>query len=138
MEINVESLLTAVSEQVKSHTSTEQVIGEEFQMGEYTCRPVIKIGAAFGGGGATGDDPKKKSSGTGEGGAAGMAVVPLGFLVTKGEEISFIQVKKNAALSGLLDKMPDLMEKMMEKKKEGETKEEPKAEAREEKKDTKA
>ena len=133
MEINVESLLNAVSEQVKSHTNTDQILGEEFQMGEYTCRPVIKVGAAFGGGGAIGDDPKKKTSGTGEGGAAGMAVVPVGFLVTKGEEINFINIKRNAALSGLLEKMPDLMEKMAEKK-TGKEKEEAKDNAKEPKK----
>ena len=127
MEINVETLLNAVSEQVKSHTNTEQVLGEEFQMGEYTCRPVIKIGAAFGSGGGIGDDPKKHTSGSGEAGGAGLAVVPQGFLVTRGEEINFISIKKNTALSSLLEKMPDLMEKMAEKKnKSGDKKEEKK------------
>ena len=94
MEIKIEELLDKVSEQVKSLASTETVIGEEFKMGEFTCKPVIKVGTGFGSGTGTGNDPKSKCSGTGGGAGAGIGVVPLGFLVAKGKEISFIAVDK--------------------------------------------
>ncbi len=90
MDIKIEALLDKVSEHVKSLASTETVLGEEFKLGEFTCRPVIKVGTGFGSGVGSGTDPKSKNQGSGGGAGAGIGVVPLGFLVTKGDEISFI------------------------------------------------
>jgi uncharacterized spore protein YtfJ len=116
MDIKIEALLDKVSEHVKSLASTETVLGEEFKLGEFTCRPVIKVGTGFGSGVGSGTDPKTKNQGSGGGAGAGIGVVPLGFLVTKGEEISFIPSDKKTALSSLLDKVPDLVEKVAEMK----------------------
>jgi len=128
MEVNIQELLDNVSKHVKSIASTDTVLGEEFKIGEYTCRPVIKIGAGFGSGAGTGDDPKKKQSGTGGGAGAAMGVVPVGFLVTHADEISFIQVDKKSPLSSLVEKVPDLVEKFvaMKNKEEKEEKKEEK------------
>ena len=122
MDIKIEALLDKVSEHVKSLASTETVLGEEFKLGEFTCRPVIKVGTGFGSGVGSGTEAKTKNQGTGGGAGAGIGVVPLGFLVTKGDEISFIPSDKKTALSSLLDKVPDLVEKVAEmknKEKEG-------------------
>jgi uncharacterized spore protein YtfJ len=116
MDIKIEALLDKVSEHVKSLASTETVLGEEFKLGEFTCRPVIKVGTGFGSGVGSGTDPKTKNQGSGGGAGAGIGVVPLGFLVTKGDEISFIPSDKKTALSSLLDKVPDLVEKVVEMK----------------------
>jgi uncharacterized spore protein YtfJ len=116
MDIKIEALLDKVSEHVKSLASTETVLGEEFKLGEFTCRPVIKVGTGFGSGVGSGTDPKTKNQGSGGGAGAGIGVVPLGFLVTKGDEISFIPSDKKTALSSLLDKVPDLVEKVAEMK----------------------
>ena len=115
-DIKIEALLDKVSEHVKSLASTETVLGEEFKLGEFTCRPVIKVGTGFGSGVGSGTDPKTKNQGSGGGAGAGIGVVPLGFLVTKGDEISFIPSDKKTALSSLLDKVPDLVEKVAEMK----------------------
>ena len=116
MEFKIEELLDKVSEHVKSLASTETVLGEEFKLGEFTCRPVIKVGTGFGSGAGNGDDPKGKYKGTGAGAGAGIGIVPLGFLTTRGDEISFIPSDKKTALSSLFDKVPDLVEKMAEMK----------------------
>jgi uncharacterized spore protein YtfJ len=116
MDIKIEALLDKVSEHVKSLASTETVLGEEFKLGEFTCRPVIKVGTGFGSGVGSGTDPKTKNQGSGGGAGAGIGIVPLGFLVTKGDEISFIPSDKKTALSSLLDKVPDLVEKVAEMK----------------------
>ena len=127
MDINIEALLDKVSEHVKSLASTETVLGEEFKLGEFTCRPVIKVGTGFGSGAGSGTEAKTKNQGSGGGAGAGIGVVPLGFLVTKGDEISFIPSDKKTALSSLLDKVPDLVEKVADlKNKEKEDKEEKK------------
>ena len=128
MEINIEALLDKVSGHVKELAKTETVLGEEFKIGEFTCRPVIKVGTGFGSGSGSGDDPKSKSKGSGGGAAAGIGVIPLGFLVTKGDEISFIPVDKKTALSTLFEKVPDLIEKMAEMKSKNTEKEEKKEE----------
>ena len=129
MDLKVEDLLDKVSEHLKSLASTDTVIGEEFTMGEYTCKPVIKIGTGFGSGVHSGELTKKyQGKGTGGGVGAGIGVIPVGFLVTKKDEISFIPVDKKSALSNLVDKVPDLVEKFadMKEKKEGKEAEEKK------------
>ena len=125
MEINVEELLDKLSGHVKSIASTDTVVGEEFTIGEYTCKPVIKVGTGFGSGLGSGEDPKK-GKGTGGGAGAGIGVVPLGFLVARGSEISFLAVDRKTALSSLIDKVPDLVDKMARMKKDKEEKEEKK------------
>jgi uncharacterized spore protein YtfJ len=116
MEVKIEDLLDKVSGHVKDLSDTKTVLGDEFTLGEYICRPVIKVATGFGSGTGTGDDPKKKAKGTGTGAGAGIAVVPAGFLVAKGSEISFIGADKKSTLSSLFEKMPDLVEKVAEMK----------------------
>lgn len=130
MEIKIDELLDKLSEHVKSIANTESVLGEEFTIGEFTCRPVMKFGTGFGSGTGSGDDPKGKNKGSGGGAGAGIGVVPVGFLTSRGNEISFIPVDKKSALSSLFEKVPDLVEKMAEMK----TKKEDEAEKKEGKK----
>ena len=127
MEINVEELLNKVSEQVKSFAKTDLVIGEEFKMGEFTCKPVIKVGTGFGSVVGTGDQPKGKTKGEGGGAGAAIGVIPVGFLVTRGDEISFIAADRQKGLSSLLEKVPDLVEKMADIKEKKEEKKEDKS-----------
>lgn len=124
MENNVDQLLDKISEHVREMTKTETVLGDEFQIGAFTCKPVIRVGVGFGSAGGTGDHPKGKGtgSGNGAGAGAGVGVTPVGFLVTKNDEISFISVDKNKGLSALLEKMPDVVEKVMEMKENKEKK----------------
>jgi uncharacterized spore protein YtfJ len=116
MEIKIDELLDKVSGHVKDLADTETVLGDEFKLGEYTCRPVIKVASGFGSGTGTGDDPKKKGKGSGTGAGAALCVVPVGFLAAKGDEISFIGTDRKTALSSLFEKMPDLVEKVVEMK----------------------
>lgn len=116
MENTVNALLDKIAEHVKEMTRTETIIGEEFTIGEYKCKPVIKIGVGFASGSGTGDSPKGKGQGTGIGGGAGVGVSPVGFIVTKGEEISFIPADNKKGLSGIIDKIPDIIEKVMDVK----------------------
>ena len=132
MDINIESLLDKVSGHVKSLASTETILGEEFTIGEFTCRPVIRVGTGFGSGAGSGKDPKS-NKGTGGGAGAGIGITPLGFLTTKGDQIYFIPSDKKTPLSSLIDKVPDLVEKVADMKNKKENKEEAKEEKKEEK-----
>lgn len=113
MELHFEELLAKITEFIKTEAKTETVVGEQFKLGEFTCVPVIKVGLGFGSGGGEGAEPKK-GKGQGMGAAAGMGIEPIGFLVTKGDEISFLEANKSHGLSAAFEKVPDLLANLAE------------------------
>jgi len=115
MEANFESLIEKLSEKVKGFANTQTVVGEEFKLGEYTCKPVIKLGVGFGSG--SGEGCKGKSDeGKGSGAGAGIGISPVGFLVAGKDGISFVPASNKKGLDSIFEKVPDLMEKMMDMK----------------------
>jgi uncharacterized spore protein YtfJ len=124
MAINFEETMNRLTDFLKSEAKTETVIGQQFQLGDFSCVPVIKFGIGFGYGGGEGqgsNNGKGSGTGTGSGAGGGIGVEPLGFLVTRSDQISFIPVSTKKGLSGIFEKLPDLMEKMAERKKEATT-----------------
>ena len=120
MPFNFEETVKQLTDFMKTEAKTETVIGQSFQLGEFTCVPVIKfgMGLGYGGGEGHGDAPGKgKGEGTGGGAGGGIGVEPIGFLTTRGDQISFIPARANKGLSAVFEKVPDLLEKMMDKKK---------------------
>lgn len=128
MDLNFKELLEQVTEHLKAETKTDTVVGEPFTLGQFSCVPVIRFGMGYGTGGGGGEDDKG-DHGEGGGAGAGMGIQPMGFLVTKGDEISFISTEKNKGLSQVFEKVPELLEKWMETrgKKEPKGKKEPAA-----------
>ncbi len=115
MELHFEELLNKITDFMKSEAQTETVIGEQFKLGEFLCVPVIKVGMGFGSGGGEGVEAKTKK-GQGIGAGAGVGIEPIGFLVTKGEEISFLEAGKAHGLAAAFEKVPELIEKYVEMK----------------------
>lgn len=112
MDLHFEELMGKVTDFLKSEAKSETVIGEPFKLGEFTCVPVIKVGLGFGTGGGEGVEGKgRKGEGAGAGG--GIGIEPMGFLVTKGEEISFLEAGKAHGLAAAFEKVPDLIEKFV-------------------------
>jgi uncharacterized spore protein YtfJ len=119
MTFNFDETVQKLTDFLRTETKTETVIGQSFQLGEFTCVPVIKfgIGLGYGGGEGKGTQPGKgNGEGTGGGAGGGVGVEPIGFLVSKGNQISFIPAKNNTGISAAFEKVPDLIEKLMEKK----------------------
>jgi len=112
MELHFEELLGKVTEFIKSEANTETVVGEPFELGSFKCVPVIKVGMGFGSGGGEGIEAKTKK-GQGMGAGAGVGIEPIGFLVTKDNEISFLATGKTHGLAAAFEKVPDLIEKMV-------------------------
>jgi len=120
MTINLEETVKQFTEFLKTEAKTETVIGQTFQLGDFTCVPVIKFGLGLGygsGEGSGGRNDKVRGEGTGGGAGGGMGVVPIGFLVTRGDQISFISTHVTKGLGHIFEKVPDLLEKMVEKTK---------------------
>jgi uncharacterized spore protein YtfJ len=119
---NLGDMLGKITEFLKSEAKTETIIGQQFQLGEFTCVPVMSLGIGFGGGGGEGKGAMKgqnEGEGTGAGGGAGLGMAPMGFLVTRGGDIQFIPARSSKGLSAVFEKVPDLMEKFMDKKAKG-------------------
>jgi len=122
MDLHFEELLGKITDFIKSEAKTETVVGEPFPLGEFKCVPVIKVGMGFGSGGGEGAETKTKArKGQGVGAGAGVGIEPIGFLVTKGEEISFIETGKVHGLAAAFEKVPDLIEKIVDKRAKTET-----------------
>ena len=117
MEMNFEVMLQRLTEFIQKEAKTETVVGESFELGEFTCIPVIRVGMGFGSGGGSGDAPK---TGKGEGGGAGagIGIDPIGFLVTRDDLISFISTHQSKGLASAFEKVPDLIKEVLGKKKE--------------------
>ena len=120
MEIKFQELISQITDFMKSEANTNTVIGKSFQLGEFSCIPIIRVGMGFGSGGGEGEAPKE---GHGEGGgvAGGIGIDPIGFLVAQGENISFISTKTNQGLSAAFEKLPGLIEKFMKNREAKET-----------------
>src|SRR5579872_5432784 len=122
---NLNEALGKITEFLKTEVKTDTVIGQQFQLGAFTCVPVIGFGLGFGGMGGEGKGNaagKGQGEGAGTSAAGGIGMGPMGFLVTKGEDIQFISTKQSKGLNAVFEKVPDLLEKFMEKqKKEKET-----------------
>lgn len=114
---NFNEVLEKVTDFLKSEARTETIVGTQFKLGEFTCVPVMSVGIGIGGGEGEGNQGKEKNEGKGFGGGAGIGLGPLGFLVTKGDEIQFISARSKGGLSSAFEKLPDLIEKMMDKSK---------------------
>lgn len=112
MKMNVDEMLPKVTDFLKTEADSKTVIGEPFTLGEFNCIPVIRLGMGFGSGMGGGEDAKK---GHGEGGGVGggMGIEPIGFLVSRGNEINFVSTKTNTGLSAAFEKVPDLIEKFL-------------------------
>ena len=120
MAFNLDETVKQLTDFLKTEAKTETVIGQSFQLGEFTCVPVIKsgVGLGYGGGeGHGGAEGKGKGEGFGGGAGGGVGVEPIGFLVTRNNQISFISSKTSKGLSAAFEKVPDLLEKMFDKKK---------------------
>ncbi len=115
MKMQMQELLPQITEFLKNEARTETVIGEAFQLGEFSCVPVMRLGMAFGSGGGEGEGPDKKGMGEGAGAGAGMGMEPIGFLVTRGGEISFLSARSSSGLSKAFEQVPELIERFMEK-----------------------
>jgi uncharacterized spore protein YtfJ len=119
MELHFEELLGKITDFIKSEAKTETVVGNQFELGEFKCVPVIKVGMGFGSAGGEGTEAKGKR-GEGMGAGAGVGIEPIGFLVSREDEISFLHAGKTKGLAAAFEKLPDLIERIAKNKKEAE------------------
>ena len=113
MELHFEELLGKITDFIKSEAKTETIVGDPFELGEFKCVPVIKIGMGFGSGGGEGVQ-QKGVKGEGIGAGAGVGIEPIGFLVSREDSISFLAAGKTSGIASVFEKVPDLIEKIVD------------------------
>ncbi|MEO0582285.1 MAG: GerW family sporulation protein [Bacteroidota bacterium] len=118
MDLQFNEMLSQVTQFLEHEASTETVIGQPFTLGEFSCIPVVRVGMGFGTGGNEAEATTKPTPGRGEAGGAGagMGISPLGFLVSRGEEIQFISTQQNKGLSAAFEKVPDLISRYLDQR----------------------
>jgi uncharacterized spore protein YtfJ len=124
MAFNFDETVKQLTDFLKTEAKTETVVGQSFQLGEFTCVPVIRFGLGLGYGGGEGkgnQQGKANGEGTGGGAGGGLGLEPIGFLATRGDQLSFISTRSSKGLSAAFEKLPDVLEKMFDKKKEEKT-----------------
>lgn len=120
MSFNIEETVKQLTAFLQTEAKTETVIGKSFQLGEFTCVPVIKFGLGLGYGGGEGQggiNGKPQGEGTGGGAGGGVGVAPIGFLVTRGDQLSFVSTHTSKGLTAAFEKVPDLLQKFLAKNK---------------------
>jgi uncharacterized spore protein YtfJ len=113
MNLPFDELIRQITEFIRNEAKTETVVGEPFKLGAFECVPVIKVGMGFGSGGGEGAETRDKK-GQGMGAGAGMGIEPIGFLVSRGEEIEFLEAGKAHGLSAAVEKLPSMIERIYE------------------------
>ena len=115
MDLHFEELLGKITDFIRDEANTDTVVGKQFDLGEFKCVPVIKVGMGFGSGGGEGTQAKS-GKGQGAGAGAGIGIEPIGFLVTRNDQISFLESGKTHGLAAAFEKVPDLIESIAEKR----------------------
>lgn len=116
MNIQFKELISEITHFMENEATTKTIVGDAFKLGEFDCIPVIRVGMGFGSGGGERDLPQKEVDEL-LGAGAGMGIEPIGFLVSKKDDITFLPTKTNTALSKAFDKAPELLEKWLNSRK---------------------
>lgn len=114
MSEKVENLMSSSLEKLKETVNADTVIGKEITTPDGTVViPVSKVSYGFASGGS---DFSSKSSKDMFGGGNGMGVniIPVAFLIIKGEEIKLLQIESfsNTTLDRIISMAPDAIDKI--------------------------
>lgn len=115
---NATELIGQMTEFLKTEVKTDNIMGQQFQLGDFICVPVMSVGMGLGSGSGKGKGTAKEAGegeGEGSGGGLGLGMSVVGFLVTKGNDIQFISTKTGKGLSTLFEKAPEMLDKFLNK-----------------------
>lgn len=110
-------MMTVAMEKIKAMADVNTVVGEPIRAGEVTIIPVSKVSFGFGVGGsdfATKNQKPDRDNSFGGGTGAGVTIMPLGFLIVRGESVKLLPVAPppDGALDRVVDMVPDLVDKV--------------------------
>ncbi len=110
-------LMTTTMEKVKLMADANTVVGQPIVTGDVTIIPVSRVSLGFGMGGTDFSSKNQKPDADncfGGGGATGMSIDPLAFLVIRGDNVRVLPMlpPTDGAVGRLVDMLPELVDKV--------------------------
>lgn len=119
-------LMGATMEKVKAMADVNAIVGDPIQAGEVTIIPISRVSYGFASGGsdfASKNQKPDSNNAFGGGSGAGVNIIPIAFLVVRGENVRLLPVMPppGGAVDRVVDMVPELVDKItdfVEKQKE--------------------
>lgn len=110
-------LMGSTMDKVKAMADVNAIVGEPIVAGEVTIIPVSKVSYGFASGGSdfVGKNQKPDADNSfGGGSGAGVNIVPIAFLVVRGDNVRLLPVMPppGTAVDRVVDMVPDLVDKV--------------------------
>jgi len=124
----VGDLMKDTMDHIHAMADVNMVVGQPIVAGDVTLIPISRVSAGFGCGGtdiSSSDKTAKDSAVGGGGGAAGVNIDPVAFLVVRGDNVRLLPILPPATgavdravelLPEVMDKITDFLDKRKEKK----------------------
>ena len=119
-------LMGSTMEKVKAMADVNAIVGDPIQAGEVTIIPISRVSYGFASGGsdfASKNQKPDSNNAFGGGSGAGVNIIPIAFLVVRGENVRLLPVMPppGGAVDRVVDMVPELVDKItdfVEKQKE--------------------
>lgn len=113
------NLMEVTMSKIREMVDVNTIVGTPIQTGDVTIIPVSKVSFGFASGGsdfATKNQPAGKDNAFGGGSGAGVNIVPIGFLVVRGDSVKMlpIAVPASSTADRVIEMVPDIVEKISE------------------------
>lgn len=110
-------LMGSTMDKVKAMADVNAIVGDPIVAGDVTIIPVSKVSYGFASGGSdfVGKNQKPDASNSfGGGSGAGVNIVPIAFLVVRGDNVRLLPVMPppGTAVDRVVDMVPDLVDKV--------------------------
>jgi sporulation protein YtfJ len=113
------NLMEVTMSKIREMVDVNTIVGTPVQAGEVTIIPVSKVSFGFASGGsdfATKNQPAGKDNAFGGGSGAGVNIVPIGFLIIRGDNVKMLPVAVPASSTAdrVLEMVPEIVDKISE------------------------
>ena len=113
----IHDLMGTTLQKIREMVDANTIVGAPIQAGEVTLIPVSKLSFGFASGGSdfnTKNQKPEQDNCFGGGGGAGVNIIPVAFLVIKGESVRLITMAPpaNTTADRLVELVPEVLEKV--------------------------
>ena len=113
----IHDLMSTTMEKIRDMVDANTIIGAPIKTDEVTLIPVSKLSFGFASGGSdfnTKNQKPDQNNCFGGGGGAGVNIIPVAFLVVKGDNVRLLPVAPpaNTTVDRLVELVPEIMEKV--------------------------
>ena len=115
----IHDLMSTTMEKIRDMVDANTIIGAPIKTEEVTLIPVSKLSFGFASGGSdfnTKNQKPEQNNCFGGGSGAGVNIIPVAFLVVKGDSVRLLPVAPpaNSTVDRIVELVPEIMEKVSE------------------------